>query len=665
MAAWLHEAQAAGAPEAAQPAPAESEEQRVASDIARHVDHAREHLRAMAVAAPRVPVEAARAADEFRRERAQYPPGSTLALFLLSLGLGAGAELLLRRALLGRRRVPAGAAGPGGAERVDGSGVRLMVSLLSVAVFAAASIGPFLAIEWPPLLKELALNVLLAIVLTRLALAVLRALFASAQDNAAGAGDRDPRSAARNAIGFWQRYTTAFVVYLVWGSVLTRIMLFFEFSTDVRQLAADALALGLLAIALAAVWRRPPRRSEALAPPWRRPVVGVLLTIFVLVVWLLWVAGMRGAFWLALLAVVLPRAIAFAHATISRLLTPPDAAAPPTARRALLEVTVDRGVRALLIVAAAFWLAHVGGVDIARMTSVETPLSRLMSGVLTSVVVLLVADFVWQLVKTGLNAELSAASIAQPGTAAAIRDARMRTLIPIFRNVVFIVIFVFAALMALAALGVQIGPLIAGAGVVGVAVGFGAQNLVKDIIAGMFYLVDDAFRVGEYIQSGSYKGTVEGFSLRSIRLRHQNGPIFVIPFSELGAVENMSRDWVIEKFNISVTYDSDIERAKKLVRQIGQELLNEPEFAQNILETLKMQGVDRLGDYAVELRCKMKTRPGEQFVIRRKALAMIKKAFDENGIRFAFPTVQVAGGGEAGPAVAQQALELVKPAVAS
>nr|WP_255720472.1 mechanosensitive ion channel family protein [Acuticoccus kalidii] len=288
-----------------------------------------------------------------------------------------------------------------------------------------------------------------------------------------------------------------------------------------------------------------------------------------------------------------------------------------------------------------------------------------MGGVLTSVVVLLVADFVWQLVKTGLNAELSAASIAQPGSDAAIRDARLRTLIPIFRNVIYIVIIVFAALMALAALGVQIGPLIAGAGVVGVAVGFGAQNLVKDIIAGMFYLVDDAFRVGEYIQSGSYKGTVEGFSLRSIRLRHQNGPIFVIPFSELGAVENMSRDWVIEKFNISVTYDSDIEKAKKLVRQIGQDLLNEPDFAQHILETLKMQGVDRLGDYAVELRCKMKTRPGEQFVIRRKALAMIKKTFDANGIKFAFPTVQVAGGGEANPAVAQQALELVKPAVAS
>src|ERR671923_2983717 len=117
--------------------------------------------------------------------------------------------------------------------------------------------------------------------------------------------------------------------------------------------------------------------------------------------------------------------------------------------------------------------------------------------------------------------------------------------------------------MGLSALGVEIGPLIAGAGVVGVAVGFGAQTLVKDIISGMFYLLDDAFRVGEYIQSGNYKGTVESFSLRSIKLRHHRGPLYTVPFGALGAVQNMSRDWVIDKFSIGVTYDADIDKVKK------------------------------------------------------------------------------------------------------
>jgi small-conductance mechanosensitive channel len=222
--------------------------------------------------------------------------------------------------------------------------------------------------------------------------------------------------------------------------------------------------------------------------------------------------------------------------------------------------------------------------------------------------------------------------------------------------------------MALAAMGVEIGPLIAGLGVLGVAIGFGAQSLVRDVIAGMFYLLDDAFRVGEYIQSGNYKGTVESFSFRSVRLRHQRGPVYTVPFSLLGAVQNQSRDWVIDKLTVGITYDSDIERARKLIKQIGLDLAKDPVFAPLIIEPLKMQGVEALGDFAVQIRIKMMTLPGENFVIRRKALAMIKKAFDVNGVKFAFPTVQIAGEGEpstaATGAVAQRALELTKPAAA-
>jgi small-conductance mechanosensitive channel len=175
----------------------------------------------------------------------------------------------------------------------------------------------------------------------------------------------------------------------------------------------------------------------------------------------------------------------------------------------------------------------------------------------------------------------------------------------------------------------------------------------------MFFLLDDAFRVGEYIQSGEYKGTVEAFSLRSIKLRHHRGPLYSVPFGELGAVQNMSRDWVIEKLSIGVTYDSDLEKAKKLIKQVGKELQEDPEFAPHILETLKMQGVEQFGDYAIQIRMKFMTKPGEQFVIRRRAYSMIKKAFDANGIKFAFPTVTVAGGSE-NAAIARQALELTQ-----
>jgi small-conductance mechanosensitive channel len=284
--------------------------------------------------------------------------------------------------------------------------------------------------------------------------------------------------------------------------------------------------------------------------------------------------------------------------------------------------------------------------------------------VLSTVVILLIADFLWQATKTAIDRKLAeAADVGQPNTDEARRRARLRTLLPIFRNILLVVVIVVAAMMALAALGVQIGPLIAGAGVLGVAVGFGAQSFVRDVIAGMFYLLDDAFRVGEYIQAGNYKGTVESFSIRSVRLRHHRGPVYTVPFSLLGAVQNQSRDWVIDKIAIGITYDSDLTLAKKLIKQIGLDLAKDPEYAPLILEPLKMQGVDNLGDFAVQIRAKMMTLPGEQFVIRRQAYAMIKKAFDENGIKFAFPTVQIAGEGEPSTAaVAQRALELVTPA---
>jgi small-conductance mechanosensitive channel len=169
--------------------------------------------------------------------------------------------------------------------------------------------------------------------------------------------------------------------------------------------------------------------------------------------------------------------------------------------------------------------------------------------------------------------------------------------------------------------------------------------------------------VGEYIQSGAYKGTVESFSLRSVKLRHHRGPLYTVPFGTLGAVQNMSRDWVIDKLQVGVTYDSDLDKAKKLIKQIGKDLQADPEFAKNILEPLKMQGVEQFGDFAIQIRMKIKTKPGEQFTIRRRALALIKKAFDANGIKFAFPTVQVAGGG-ADPATAaalRQGLEATRP----
>lgn len=163
-----------------------------------------------------------------------------------------------------------------------------------------------------------------------------------------------------------------------------------------------------------------------------------------------------------------------------------------------------------------------------------------------------------------------------PDASQAVRQARLRTLLPIFRNVLAVGVAVVAGLIVLSELSVEIGPLIAGAGILGVGLGFGSQTLVKDVIAGIFYMLDDAYRVGEYIQVKSYKGTVEAFSLHSVRLRHHRGPVYTVSFGELGAVQ--SGDWGIVKFRISVSYDADVEKARKLTKKIGAALADEPEF---------------------------------------------------------------------------------------
>src|SRR4051812_41213637 len=143
-------------------------------------------------------------------------------------------------------------------------------------------------------------------------------------------------------------------------------------------------------------------------------------------------------------------------------------------------------------------------------------------------------------------------------------------------------------------------------------------------------------------------------------------PLYTVPFGSLGAVQNMSRDWVIDKLTVSVTYDTDLAAVKKIIKRVGAELAADAEFAPQIIETLKMQGVEEFGEFAVQIRMKMMTKPGEQFVIRRRAYALIKSAFENNGIKFAFPTVHVAGGPTndspaVQAAVGHKGLELVKP----
>ncbi len=635
-----------------------------------NLSETRAHIAGLAAAVPDLPHQFEQSADNVEAElvdRGRFPISRLLLLFV---GLGFGVEALYRKATQGIRRRLDALPVASVQERLRLIGERFLFAVGLVAAFAIGSLGAFLAFDWPPLLREIVFGYLIVFVVIRIASVVTRLLLSPEIDRFRIIPmDHD---AAR----FWSRRLRWFVGWFAFGYVTVGLLRTLGVSLSARELVAYVLGLGLLAIALEAAWRRPAPTTtatigEAAAAQAhrhpRRSTQNSLLSVGFVVLWLLWVARLMPSFWLLLIVILLPLASAVTRRAVDHLLRPPGTPQVEDAIPSVIAVCIERGMRAALIIAAVAVLAWGWGIPLDTITGEDTVLGRLTHGALSAVIIFLVADLLWQATRAAIDRKLAlAADPGLPNTDEARRRARLRTLLPIFRNVLFVVVMVVAVMMALSAMGVAIGPLIAGLGVLGVAIGFGAQSLVRDVIAGMFYLLDDAFRVGEYIQSGNYKGTVESFSFRSVRLRHQRGALYTVPFALLGAVQNQSRDWVIDKMMVGITYDSDVEKARKIIKQIGLELAKDPEFEPLIIEPLKMQGVDALGDFAVQIRMKMMTLPGENFVIRRKALAMIKKEFTANGIKFAFPTVQIAG--EAEPtqpevmaAVAQRGLELAQP----
>jgi moderate conductance mechanosensitive channel len=628
-----------------------------------------EQIVALAHAIPNLPYEFERAAARLTTFQGEYGRGNALLNLAAFLALGFGAEWLFRKMTGRARRRLDNLIIEATNDRLRVIAARFALALSTVVVFAIASVGPLLALDWDPTLRGTVLGYLTFAVVIQIAFVIGHLLLAPDHERFRII----PMDTA--AAQFWFRRITVFAGWfaLVWVIVEECSKLGFSFQG--LQLVAYTLGLGTVAIALESVWRGPiaPRgvaeATSAETHHFRRRSHKVALSVGIVLLWMLWVTApgilaVSPAFWLILVIMVLPYAILVTQRAVEHLLRPPRAQGAIGGPPSVITVCLERGIRALLILGAVALLARSWGLDVVDLAGRDTPFARIAHGMLSAVVILLVANLLWHAMKTAIDHKLAGTSEqAQPNTTEARRQARLRTLLPIFRNVLFVVVFLFAAMMALSALGINIGPLIAGAGVLGIAIGLGAQPLVRDVIAGMFYLLDDAFRVGEYIQSGTYEGTVESFSFRSVRLRHQLGALYTVPFGLLGAVQNHSRDWVIDNFMVGITYDSDIDRARALIKQIGLDLAKDREFAPLIIEPLKMKGVDALGDFAVQIQLTMMTLPGENSAIRQQALAMIKKAFGANGIKFAFPTVQIAGESKSPTAaVAHRALQLTRPA---
>lgn len=614
----------------------------------------RQHLRDIGQAVPQVSSEFMRAGGRIAAEINGHGPFGVFVLFLTLILIGLGAEWLFHRiASRSRARVAPTLADGTGAKPLYRVGHHLFAVLAPLVAFSLASLGLFMAMTWPPLLDAIMLPLLLGVIACRFVIRIARLLLvgppsAEGPEAAPGLAGIDPASGA-----FWYKRIVWFACILFAGWALAGVMTALHILPAVRGVIVYLLGLGLLLVGIETVWNRP----AALARPQGRGVTEWALTAFLCLLWGLWVAGVIIILWLGIYALILPGLLRTTTATARNVF----AAKLDAARggNPVFEVLVERGARAGIIALAIAWLAFLVNKHTAMFTG-EAMSDRLIQGVLGGAIILLVADILWQIAKALINRTVEHARIATSDDAHKARNARLLTLLPILRTMLAIAIALIAAMMVLSGLGVQIGPLIAGAGIFGVAIGFGSQALVKDVISGVFYMMDDAFRVGEYIQAGSYKGTVESFSIRSVKLRHHRGPIFTVPFGELGAIENMSRDWVIDKFTISVGYNTDINKVRKMVKGVGAALLADEEFGPFIIETVKMKGVEQFGDYGINLSFAMMTKPGYQTMIRRRAYMMIREVFVQNGVVFASPTVQVASND---PSAAAAAAATVKAAM--
>ncbi|MEM7404986.1 MAG: mechanosensitive ion channel family protein [Pseudomonadota bacterium] len=310
-----------------------------------------------------------------------------------------------------------------------------------------------------------------------------------------------------------------------------------------------------------------------------------------------------------------------------------------------MKSAIRRAVRATLAAVGLVLILEIWGLSPATLEASGFA-GRVLQGAVSVTLTALIGWAIWDFVRTLIDLRIAAEQPASNEDEGADGEgglgvSRSATLLPLLRSVALAAIGLTCFFTAASSLGINVAPLLAGAGVLGLAIGFGAQTLVKDIVSGVFFLVDDAFRRGEYIDLGAVKGTVERISVRSLQLRHHLGAVHTIPFGDIAALTNYSRDWVIMKLPLRLTFDTDPQLVKKIVKRIGAELMEHEEWGRGLLEPPKSQGVIQMEDSAMILRVKFKAIPGKQFPIRRELLHRIRAEFETAGIRFANREVTV------------------------
>jgi small conductance mechanosensitive channel len=455
-------------------------------------------------------------------------------------------------------------------------------------------------------------------------------------------------------------WTRRFIVVGVWGYVFLQTALLFRVPQSSYLVGVKLLGLVVTAMLVVLVLQnretvahwirgRPVEGGRRIVPGIVRSRLAeiwhVAAIVYIVGIYLVWAFDIAGGFFYLLRATIITGLVIGAvaagekwlphlfnrfagvdHALVSRY--------PIVATRANRYVPIVRRIvtfavriAAILLILAA-WRVDVSGLLFGQVGR------EVLGRVADIVIVLVLAMVAWEVLGGIIYAHLNR---QDESGHAILRSARIRTLLPLVRNALLIVITVMTALVILSELGVDIAPLLAGAGVVGLAVGFGAQSLVKDVITGAFFMFEGTINIGDVVDINGKGGLVEGMTIRSIRLRDYNGNLHTINFGSVGVITNMTRDYSYYVCDVKVAYRYDVDTVIAALHETDESLRKDNAFRYDILEPIEIAGVETFADTTFIVRSRIKTRPIRQWDVGREFLKRLKLKFEEKDIQLAVP----------------------------
>jgi len=592
----------------------------------------------------------------------------------LTLGLGYAGLYLLRLALRRPRRIVAGKEPDGSLTRLGLLLVLLLVDLLPIGAFALAAYVTLGLLDPHHLTRVVALAWINASIIVRLIQALGRVVLAPAAPGLRLL----PVSDESAHYGFI--WITRLAFASIYGYIALQAAVLLGMPANVYEALLHLLGLFVAGLVLVLVMQNRESLAELIRGQYGEPsgpaarlrhrLAGIwhLLAIpYILLVYGVWALELPDGFTFIVKATVVTLlALVVAHLAL-RLLTRlfehglrisdelrqqfPDLES--RANRYL--PVLHGGIRWLIYLLVALALLQAWGLDaFGWLTSEPT---QVLGGTLFRVLLILgVSIGIWEVSNAFVRSYLE----AKDGSGEVkLRSPRSRTLMTVARNALLAGLSVVATLLILSELGINIAPLLAGAGVVGLAVGFGAQTLVKDVITGVFIIFQDLIAVGEVVKVGDTAGLVEAVSIRNVRLRDLSGTVHTIPFSAITTVSNLTKDFSYSVFDIAVAYREDVDEVMEVLRKIGDELRSDPKFGRLILAPLEVLGLDKFADSAIIIKARIKTLPIQQWTVGREFNLRMKRRFDELGIEIPFPhqTVYFGEDKEGGAVLARVMLE--------